>query len=268
MMTGFKKTGILSLFLFVFCGICYFNIDTITEKIVFQPKYTYPAEKPLPHFHIRQSDTTLKTNDNQRIHVIQYFAQNPKGTIMYCHGNRGNLNKWGPEASQFVRYGYNVVVWDYRGYGQSTGKPTFDNILTDGKTVLEYIRHSEKNIIIFGRSLGSGIACKLSSEPGVSKIILETPYSSMKDVFRYHAGFLSSLTKIDIPSYTFIQKTFKPILILHGDADEVIPLDSAKKLAGYIPKNNLRFIEIPNGEHNNLADFDIYHASLENFLHE
>jgi uncharacterized protein len=268
MMTGFKKTGLLSFFLFVFCSICYFNIDTITEKIVFQPKYTYPAEKPLPLFHIRQSDTTLKTNDNHKIHVIQYFAKNPKGTIMYCHGNRGNLNKWGPEASQYVTYGYNVVVWDYRGYGQSTGKPTFDNILTDGKTVLEYIRHSEKNIIIFGRSLGSGIACKLSSEPGVSKIILETPYSSMKDVIRYHAGFLSSLTKNDIPSFTFIQKTYKPFLILHGDADEVIPLDSAKKLAGYIPKNNLRFVEIPSGEHNNLADFDIYHASLENFLHE
>lgn len=266
-MTGLKRTGFLSFFLFVLCGICYFNIDTITEKIVFQPNYTYPV-KPLPLFHIRQSDTTLKTNDNHRIHVIKYFAKNPKGTIMYCHGNRGNLNKWGPEASQYVTYGYNVVVWDYRGYGQSTGKPTFENILTDGKTVLEYIRQSEKNIIIFGRSLGSGIACKLSSEPGVSKIILETPYSSMKDVFRYHAGFLSSLTKIDIPSYTFIQKTFKPILILHGDADEVIPLDSAKKLAGYIPKNNLRFIEIPNGEHNNLADFDIYRVSLENFLHE
>lgn len=268
MMTGFKKTGILSLFLFLFCGIFFLNIDTITEKIVFQPNYTYPIKKSFQKFHIRQFDTTLTTNDGHNIHLIQYFAKNPKGTIIYCHGNRGNLTKWGTEASQFVRHGYHVVVWDYRGYGQSTGQPTFENILADGNTVLEYIRQNEKNIIIFGRSLGSGIACKLSSEPNVTKIILETPYSSMKDVIRYHAGFLSSLTKNDIPSYIFVQNIYKPFLILHGDADEVIPLDLAKKLAAYIPENHLRFVEIPSAGHNNLADFGMYHDSLENFLHE
>ncbi|MBK8620222.1 MAG: alpha/beta hydrolase [Saprospiraceae bacterium] len=267
-MTSLHKAGLLSFFIVSLCGVLFLRIDTITEKIVFQPEYVYPSNQKVYQFHSRQTDTILLTIDGQQIHLIHYFAHNPKGTILYCHGNRGNLKKWAVVASEYVKYGYNVVAWDYQGYGKSTGKPTFSNILTDGKTVFEYIRKTESNIILFGRSLGSGVACKLSSQTNVSKIILETPYYSMKDVIHYHVGFLSHLTKNDIPSYVFIQKTKKPILILHGDTDTVIPLDSAKKLAGNIQPEVVRFIEIPNGKHNNLASFDIYHRSLENFLHD
>ena len=172
--------------------------------------------------------------------------KNPKGVMLYFHGNAGDLSRWGTIAEYFVAKHYDVLVMDYRTYGKSTGKLSEQTFYDDAQFCYDYLlkSYSENEITIYGRSLGTGISTFLASKNKPKQLILETPYYSILDVAkqRFPIFPVSSLLKYKFPSHEFIKKVNCPITIFHGTEDAVVPYTSAEKLKAVVPDKDILFI--------------------------
>jgi uncharacterized protein len=246
------------------------KLDYILERILFQPtkldkNYAFQFNRPF-------EEITLQPEKDAQINALYFKVNNPKGVILYFHGNRDNLQRWGSISSEIGDYfHYDVFVMDYRGYGKSVGKRDEDVLNRDALFCYNYVKtnYAPKEIIIYGRSLGTGIASCLASEIKADKLILETPYHSVNDLVKNYFSLFSIEHKLPykLPSYQYLQDVDCPILMIHGTADEVVPYSSGKKLYESLVNKNVTFITIPNGKHNNLGDdYKDYWESMTNFL--
>lgn len=238
------------------------------EKIIFLPTvleqdYQYEFNYPFEELY-------LETADDAKLNAIHFKAKKPKGVILYFHGNAGDLTRWGVVTEFFVEKQYDVLVMDYRTFGKSTGKLNESVFYSDAQLFYNYLkkRYQEKDILVYGRSLGTGIASHLASKNNPRHLVLETPYYSMGDVASYRFPFLpiKKLLKYKFPSYKFIKTVACNITIFHGTDDQVVPYNSAEKLFESAPKDLTTFITIPEGNHGNLIDFELYHSQINKIL--
>jgi uncharacterized protein len=124
-------------------------------------------------------------SDDAVISALYFNADHPKGVVLYFHGNAGSLRSWGAVAASFVGRGYDVLMPDYRGYGKSSGWIASEQMLHDDAAVAyQYLlgRYPEDQIVVYGRSIGSGIATYLAKTHRPRMLILETPYFSLKEI--------------------------------------------------------------------------------------
>jgi|TARA_R100000479_G_scaffold70100_3_gene33861 hypothetical protein len=236
----------------------------LQEKLIFLPtqlpqEHTYSFEQPFTEFF-------LEAEDGARLNALHFKVENPKGVILYFHGNAGNLDRWGEIASFFTQFNYDVVVMDYRTYGKSTGKLSEKSLYKDAQLFYDYIlkRFPENEVTVYGRSLGTTFAAYVASANNPKKLILETPFYSMTNVAKKRFPVLpvAQLLKYRFPTNTFMNKINCPVVIFHGTNDDVVPYESGKKLAKTIPKEQLNFITVPEGGHNNLIEFQLYRESV------
>jgi alpha-beta hydrolase superfamily lysophospholipase len=252
--------------LFVYGAICagyYF----LQEKIIFLP-VKLSADYQFS-FKNKFTEYNLQTPDNQKINTILFHHPNPKGLIVYCHGNADNIVRWGQIAENLVHFGYEILIYDYRGYGKSTGTITENNLFEDAQMVYELAkqRFSEKQIIVYGRSLGTGIATFLAATNQPKQLILETPYYSILEMSQRYASWLPTKLLLKYPLRTDLRITDvqAPITIFHGTADEVVPYDSGLKLKKLLKPTD-EFITIPKGMHGDLELFDEYKIGIAKIL--
>lgn len=240
----------------------------LQEKLIFLPTkldqgYEYVFDQPFTEFF-------LNSEDGARLNALHFKNENPKGVILYFHGNAGDLSRWGNITSFFVDKNYDVILMDYRTYGKSTGKLSEEALYADAQLFYDYAKqlYDENMIVIYGRSLGTGIAACIASKNNPDKLVLETPYYSLMDVAKSRFPFLpiETLMKYKIPSNEFIKKVNCPITIFHGTDDAVVPYDSGKRLFDCIEHSKKQFITIDRGGHNNLIEFRIYLESINNIL--
>jgi pimeloyl-ACP methyl ester carboxylesterase len=200
---------------------------------------------------------------------IRFKAENPKGVVLYLKGNSRSIKGWGKFAIDFLRYDYDVIMLDYRGFGKSRGRRTQENIKEDIQLVYDKIKErvEEKYIILYGRSMGSGFATKIASVNNPRMLILDAPYYSMSKSTGRYLPFLpmSLLLKWPIPTYKWIKYVKCPIHIIHGTQDKLIPFKSSIKLAS-INKVHTKLYPIISGGHNNLHNFEPYHETLSQIL--
>jgi hypothetical protein len=212
----------------------------------------------------------LETEDGARLNALHFNAENPKGIIIYFHGNAGDLSRWGEITSHFLNYNYDVLVMDYRTYGKSTGEMSEENLYSDAQLFYDHIKKSfkEENIVVYGRSIGTGLASYIASNNSPNKLILETPFYNLTEAAKNRIPILpiQYLLKYQFPSNEFILNVKCPVLIYHGKKDRVVPYKSGVKLSKLVQKKALTFISIPEGEHNNLMSFGKYDEALEKFL--
>ena len=238
------------------------------EKFIFHPEklpadYQYKFDIPF-----RQID--LPVSDNKNLSIVQFTVPDSvrKGIVLYFHGNRKNINRYAPNAGNFTRNGYEVWMMDYPGYGKSTGKRT-EQVLYDDALIfykMAISRVSAEHIIIYGKSLGTGIAAQLASIRDCKRLILETPYYSM-DALAKHYFFMypvMPMTKYAMPTYQHFEYITAPITIFHGTNDGIIPYKQAKRLVAKKPGTEL--ITLEKGEHNNLTSFPLYQHKLDSLL--
>ncbi len=239
----------------------------LQEKMLFFPTvleqdYVFEFSKPF-------EELFLKTDNDVVINAIHFKTENPKGVILYFHGNAGDLSRWGWIAEYFVERQYDVLIMDYRTYGKSTGKLSEPALYNDARYCYDYLkaRYAEKDITLYGRSLGTGIAAYLASQSEPNQLILETPYYSITDVAKTRFPVLpvETLLKYKLPTHQYLEEVSCPITILHGTDDVVVPISSAEKLLK-LHKENLNFISIDGGEHNNLIEFEAYHRTINKVL--
>lgn len=245
------------------CGVYYL----LQEKIIFHPvvlakDYKYPFYVPYTEYH-------LPTTDNQTINMVWLKAKSPKGVIVYCHGNADNLDRWGKIAENLVVFGYDIMIFDYRGFGKSTGTISEKNLFSDAQMVYDFAKqhYPENQIITYGRSLGTGIATHLAATNNPKYLILETPYFSILEMSKRYASWLpaSLILKYPLRTDLNIVKVKAPITIFHGTEDEVVPYDSGIKLKPLLKQGD-QFITVPKGMHSDLEVSTEYQTEIAKIL--
>jgi fermentation-respiration switch protein FrsA (DUF1100 family) len=177
-------------------------------------------------------------------------------------------------AAKLFEMGYDVLVVSYRGYAGSEGSPSEEGIYTDGRSALRYVTtelgYKMSDVIIYGRSIGTTVAIDAAQRQDISKLVLITPLSSGSDYAKAQGmGSLLFLVGEPFPSIDKINHVKCPVLIVHGDKDEVIPqklgMDLYNKYTGV-----KKFVSIPGGRHNDLESVypDFYWRSIREFLYE
>jgi len=215
-------------------------------------------------------ELTLAAEDGGFVHALRFKADRPKGIIVYQHGNAGDLERWGNIGEKLVQYNYDVLIWDYRGYGKSTGTRTQKTLFADAQLIYDHAKglYKEDSIVIYGRSLGTGLSTHLAANNSPQKLILETPYYSLKDLVDTEYSFMITkrFLRYPIRSDKYVQDITCPTLIFHGTGDDVVKYKYGKRLFDAIPGQKKELVTIEGGEHNNLADYPIYWERLEKFL--
>lgn len=236
------------------------------EKILFQPT-TIEADYTF-QFETSFEELFLKTDANALINALHFKVEKPKGVILYFHGNAGDLIRWGSIAEYFTNYQYNVFIIDYRTYGKSTGTLSEKAFYKDAQFAYDYLLkyYKEDEIMVYGRSLGTGIASYIASKNKPKQLVLETPYYNILDVAKSRFPVLpvKQLLKYHFPTNEFLPNVTCPITIFHGTDDAIVPYDSGRKLLDV--NSNINFITIENGKHNNLVEFNSYQTQIKALL--
>ena len=240
------------------------------ERFIFVPHWKGVNYQNLA-ISLPYSEHYLDATDGGKIHAIMLHVQDPKGCILYFHGNTGGINRWGALASELAILGYDVFIPDYRGYGKSRGKRSEEIMHNDARMCYKYVcdKGFKDRMIIYGRSLGSGMAVRLAAGVQVLGLILETPFFNLNDPARHVAPFIPAeyLLKYQFRSDLYIPKVQCPILILHGTRDSLVPYRSALKLYHLVShRPDVEMITITGGKHNNLNKFPLYREKVVQFL--
>lgn len=263
-MQKLKRVGRILLILYiVLTTMLYF----LQEKIIFLPSklaqdYTYSFSEPFKEFF-------LTANDGAKLNGLHFKTENPKGVILYFHGNAGDLSRWGEIATFFVAKQYDVVVMDYRTYGKSDGKLSEKALFDDAQLFYDYVlnTYAEEQILVYGRSLGASIASFTASKNTPAKLVLETPFYNLLEIARKRFPVLPVqwLLKYKFESNIYITSVACPITIFHGTQDAVVPFESGKKLYS-LATSKKKFVKIDGGGHNDLISFDAYHTHINEAL--
>ena len=237
------------------------------ERLIFYPEKL--SSKAKFKFGNDFKEFFYETADGEKINALLFQVDHPKGVIYYHHGNAGNLEYWGAKAIDFTSRGYNVMMYDYRGFGKSTGTIKNEKMMyNDAMMLYKKILHdyAEKDIIIYGISLGTGIATKLTHENNPKMLILETPYYNFYDVSKFHYPYLptSILLHYQFKNNKLLPEISQPIYLFHGTVDKTVPYHSSTRLANL--STNIKLYTIENGSHSDLNTFHYYHHKLDEIL--
>lgn len=239
----------------------------LQDKFIFKPEilkqdFQFKYDVPFREYFFDVEKTV-------RINGLHFYRQDPKGLILYFHGNTRSIKGWARYAKDFYRYDYDVVLVDYRGFGKSTGKRSEKEMLNDMQFVYTRLKeqYSENHLIVYGRSIGSGFATKVASDNNPRYLILDAPYYSFRKVVERFLPVLPVrfVLRYHLRTDKWIRQVKCHTYILHGTSDWLIPLKHSEELQKLNPKK-ITLIRIPGGKHNNLPSFDEYHNFIRDIL--
>ena len=224
----------------------------------------YFPSAPVAHNH----QTLILENEGERITVTITNPGRDKA-LLYWGGN-GEAVAAGADVFATQLPEYTTYLVDYRGYGNSTGTPTEAGILSDALALYDTVRSQYHSISLFGRSLGTGVACYVASEREADKLALITPYDSIESVARdrYPIFPLSLLVKDKYDSLSRVPKIKAKTIILIAEHDTVVPKAHAYRLASAFPTAQVEVHEIAGAHHNDIAGTPAYHQLLDRFFNK
>ena len=247
-------------------GIAMFYLQ---DYILFQPTKIY---RNIPwKFDIPFQEMDIAINNTDTINLVKFFPKDTtrKGIVLFFHGNRKNIGRYAKFAPNFTKHGYEVWMPDYPGYGKSVGERNEKILYQQAAQLYKLARSkfSKDSIIVYGKSLGTGIAAHLAATQPCKRLILETPYYSIPDLFASYAPIYPTerICSYKIPTNEYLQDIKVPITIFHGTSDWVIRYRSAAKLKAYLKPTD-EFVTIQNGTHHNLNGFPLFHQKLDSLL--
>jgi pimeloyl-ACP methyl ester carboxylesterase len=239
----------------------------LQEKFIFRPeilKADFAFKYKIPF-----REYFFDSAPGVRINGLHFYRDNPKGLILYFHGNTRSIKGWARYAKDFYRYDYDVVLVDYRGFGKSTGKRNEKEMLKDMQYVYDQLRekYPEDHLIVYGRSLGSGFATKVASDNNPRYLILDAPYFNFKKVIERFLPFLPVrlVLRYQLRSDKWLPQVKCHTYIIHGTRDRLIPIRHSIALQAQHPRKTT-LIRIEGGGHNNLPSFDEYHNFIRDIL--
>jgi fermentation-respiration switch protein FrsA (DUF1100 family) len=215
---------------------------------------------------------TLETTDGVKLNAWYVPAKDAEMTILFCHGNGGNMMHRLDSISLFNKMGLNCLIFDYRGYGQSEGKPTEDGTYIDALTAYKWLTQTKKissqEIIVFGRSLGGSIAAYVAERMKVRALVLESCFTSYVDMGKKFYPYMPVrwFARFKYDTISYLKNVQSPIMIIHSRNDEIIPFEFGLELydSASEPKE---FVEIA-GSHNDgfLVSDEIYRGAWKKWI--
>ena len=202
---------------------------------------------------------------SEQLHSLLFTKPESKGIILYFHGNAGNLDSWGRIHEYFQDLPYDVWIIDYRGYGKSSGGISSEmdlHIDADAFYQMAMERYEDVDVIIYGPSIGSGVAAYLAEKHPPKMLILETPYFNFPDLVQsIYPQVPRFLLRYKLQTNEYIANTNYPIHLFHGTEDGLIPYDSSLRLAEL--SDNCILHTIKGAGHNNIGAFPDYQQELK-----
>ncbi len=219
-------------------AVVYFGTQIVQQRLLYFPdtRRTTPQDAGLDGV----SERTLISADGSDVLTWWGAAREDHPTLIYFHGNAGSFPNRAERIRKYMARGYNIVMMTYRGYGGSGGSPSERANVMDALAVYDAVRTSgvpEDRIILYGESLGTGIAIQVAAQRPVAGLILDAPYTSIVDLAGLHYPFLPArwLMSDRYESSTYASQVSAPVLIVHGEADRIIPVEMARRLAAAFP---------------------------------
>ncbi len=254
---------ILSVIVFISIIIYFFQ-----ERIIFKPE-KLPENFVFQYKNQDVEEYNITLKKNVIINGLHFKAKNSKGVVFYLKGNSRSIKGWGKFAIDFTSQHWDVIMIDYRGFGKSKGKRTQQTMKDDVLAIYDKIKQKveEKYIIVYGRSLGTGLATKVASMNNPRMLILTCPYYSITNNIQRFLPFipLGLVMRYSMPTYKWIKYVKCPIKIIHGTNDKIIPMKSSIRLSK-INSKQTRIYPIIGGGHKNLHNFEGYHRALHEIL--
>lgn len=246
-------------------------IYKIQRKLIYFPSPFYPSMELYGATDLEEIQ--VQTEDSLTL-IGWYRKAINRPTILFFHGNASHIGQSARKLRNFINKGYGVLLCEYRGYASNPGTPTEQGLYKDARAFMKWLKDNgvyEENIILYGQSLGTGVAVELASKMNVYSLILESPYTSFTDLAKLHYFFIPFTDLLILDRYSSIDKIESvkcPILILHGRYDTVVPYSCAEKLysRSRLADRNLRKeLHSFNAGHNDLFERGGEEV-IENFL--
>jgi fermentation-respiration switch protein FrsA (DUF1100 family) len=252
--------------IFVVLLVAYWGLGTILYFM--QPTFLYcPVREVLytpDELGMDFEDVVFKTDDGLHLNGWYIPAENSQFTVLFCHGNGGNIMHRLDSMNIFYKLGLNCFIFDYRGYGNSEGKPGEDGTYLDAEAAYEWLTKEKKispnDIIIFGRSLGGSIATQLASKVQTRALIIESTFTSYVDIGRKFYPYMPVrlFARFGYRTMDYIKDVHCPVMIIHSRSDDIVPFEFGLELYE-VANEPKEFVEIF-GSHNEgfLVSGEIY----------
>lgn len=254
--------------LLVYLGLCLL-------MMFFENSLTYfPAKYPVGNWQpagLEFEDAWFTADDGTKLHGWYVPVEEPTAVVLFCHGNAGNITGR-LDVMQFSQQRLNasLLMFDYRGYGRSEGSPHEQGVLMDARAARQWLAEKsglpEQEIVLWGESIGGAVAVDLAASEGAGGLILEDTFTSLPAVAAYHYPWLPVrlLMRGRFDSLAKIGNYHGPLLMIHGDADTIVPYHFGQQLfaAANEPK---RFVTEPGHDHNDARSRAAW-AAIEDFF--
>ena len=258
----------IKIIIIVYCvfnfAIYYFQDNFLFHPVPLARNHRYDFSAPYKELNIPYDAAS-------NLHVVQFAAtgSSVRGVVLYFHGNKKNVSWYASRVPAITKWGYEVWMPDYPGFGKSTGRLTEQRLYEYAAQLYKLARtkYDKERIIIYGRSMGSGIAAYLASRSDCKSLVLETPYYSMHTLVSHYLPIfaVSKLIHYRLPTFEYLPRVLAPVTIFHGTSDGVIPYSNAKRLQAVLKPGD-RFITIKGGSHNDLNEFPQMQQGLDSLL--
>lgn len=235
-----------------------------------QERYIFYGDKlPDDHnytFDLPYQEYMIDVEDGE-VHAVHIQQERPRGLFFFLHGNCGNVQHWVPNTAYYQAVNYDLFIMDYRGFGKSRGiikseEQLHADVMAAWNVVAPKYLEKSLPIVIYGRSLGSGLAVELASKVSHELLILASPFYSLEEVAKEQVPWVPSrVMRYALRSHEKIATLSSPVLIVHGDKDQLIPLSHAERLQA-LDKENIELSVIEGAAHADLQQFDSYNQKL------
>jgi fermentation-respiration switch protein FrsA (DUF1100 family) len=243
----------------------------LVNQFVYRPDATFtPLDFTPDELGLAFEEVVVEAADGVCILGWYLPAWNASHTLLYCHGNAGNIGDWVQAAPPFVESGISLLIWDYRGYGRSQGQPSEEGLLMDGLAMWHWLKARAKTdglpASILGKSLGSAVAAHIATQEKPAGLILDSAFTSMREIVSMHASWVPK--EMIPPLYESLEwapAITCPTLVVHGERDMLVPLTQGQKLFEAITAPKIMRV-IPAAGHNDISTYAGYDEAILNFL--
>lgn len=217
-------------------------------------------------------DINIETADGENINAWWIAGEQNKKTLLFFHGNAGNMSHRRDTLLLFNRLGYNVLIIDYRGYGQSSGSPSESGMQMDALAAWQYLLNTKnitpQQIVIYGRSLGGAVAVTLAAKVDSAGLVLESTFNSVRGMAQKTLPYVNYLfwPRYQFNSAKTVQEINMPLLVLHSQNDEIIPYRLGRALYDSAPEPK-RFHELRGGHNDGFnSTGEAYIQAIQGFI--
>ena len=261
----------LLVFLLVSLGAFWLLVAWLQPRMAFFP-WSGIQETP-SSAGVGYRDLRIQTADGQTLHGWWIEHPAPRAQVIYWHGNGGNLSLWLDVLLDIHRRGFSVLAVDYRGYGASTGTPSEQGLYRDAEAVTEHftkeVRRPGIRTIQWGRSLGCAVASFAAARYHADAVILESPFADVRTLFAGNPVMLAlnAFATYRFPTAEHLEGYRGPLLVIHGDADTIIPFTAGQKTFDRAASEKKILMVLKGADHNDVhGDHPAYWKAIEEFL--